>query len=122
MNKLSKLVDKYPSLYGDQFYFECADGWFDLLDTLSFHIINELKPGDEINVAQIKEKFGTLRFYYSCRSESYNSIASAVMFAERFSAKICEDCGNSGRVRRGGWIRTLCDQCVKTNEETTLIP
>ena len=31
--------------------------------------------------------------------------------AETKSATICEDCGKPGKLRSGGWIRTLCDEC-----------
>lgn len=43
--------------------FECGDGWFDLLDVLSFEIepyANE--AGLDVAAVQVKEKFGCLRF------------------------------------------------------------
>ena len=29
----------------------------------------------------------------------------------------CEDCGEAGKPRGGGWIVTLCDSCHNKNEE-----
>ncbi|KWT98173.1 MULTISPECIES: hypothetical protein [unclassified Variovorax] len=62
---------------------------------------------DRVPVAvQVKEKFGTLRFYVSGASDvQYAYIA----FAEAMSARTCEVCGAPGELRNSGWIRTLCD-------------
>ena len=59
-----------------------------------------------IRVEQIKEKFGGLRFYYSGGDEH---IAGMVTMAEVWAGRSCETCGNLGKRREGGWIRTLCD-------------
>ena len=32
---------------------------------------------------------------------------------ERLSYTICEICGDSGKPREGGWIKTLCDEHAK---------
>jgi len=55
---------------------------------------------------QVKEKFGTLRFYYD-GGDRY--IDGLVNMAESMSAVTCEVCGNPGKIRTGGWVRTLCD-------------
>jgi hypothetical protein len=57
---------------------------------------------------QIKEKFGTLTVY-SAGGDEY--CRGAIDMAEGLSSRICEDCGNPGKIRPGGWIRTLCDTC-----------
>jgi hypothetical protein len=36
-------------------------------------------------------------------------IDGMVRMAESWSANACEECGNHGRTRYGGWHRTLCD-------------
>lgn len=61
---------------------------------------------DWINVAQIKEKFGGLRFYYDGGDDE---ISGMVRMAESWANHTCEECGNKGSHRSGGWIRTLCD-------------
>lgn len=60
-----------------------------------------------IRVEQIKEKFGGLRFYYYGGD---NTIDGMVTMAEIWAGRSCETCGNKGKRREGGWIRTLCDE------------
>ena len=38
--------------------------------------------------------------------------------AEDLSCKTCEDCGQPGKSRQGGWIKTLCDE--HSNERSSL--
>lgn len=58
-------------------------------------------------VVQVKEKFGTLRFYINAGTdEHYNYIT----FAEVMSAVTCETCGAPGKRRGRGWIYTACDE------------
>jgi hypothetical protein len=59
-----------------------------------------------IDVMQIKEKFGGLRFYYDGGDER---ISGLVDMAESWANHTCETCGNKGERRHGGWVRTLCD-------------
>jgi hypothetical protein len=59
-----------------------------------------------IHVEQIKEKFGGLRFYYQ---GSDGVVSGMVTMAEEWASHTCETCGNHGKRRSGGWIRTLCD-------------
>lgn len=67
--------------------------------------------------SQVKEKFGTLRFYLtSGTDEMYDLIHEA----EAKSATTCEDCGTPGKRRGGGWILTLCDQCAKEQDREEL--
>lgn len=61
---------------------------------------------DQVVVDQVKEKFGTLRFYYTGGDDT---IRGMVRMAEAMSAVTCEECGVPGEQRHGGWIRTLCD-------------
>jgi len=66
-------------------------------------------PDTGFTVDQVKEKFGTLRFY--CASN--DRIRQYVRFAERLSAVTCEECGKPGRMgQRGGGYRTSCKECA----------
>ena len=56
---------------------------------------------------QIKEKFGTLRFYTGGGDQYTNGVLA---MAECMSAVTCEECGDRGKVRTSGWHRTLCDE------------
>ena len=59
---------------------------------------------------QVKEKFGSLRFYMSNATEEMRDL---VREAEEKSGSMCEICGEFGTMRSGGWIRCLCDQHAK---------
>jgi len=61
----------------------------------------------QVTVDQVKEKFGTLRFYYS-GGDDY--VSGLVSMAESMSAVTCEECGNPGKQVGGGWITTLCKE------------
>lgn len=67
-----------------------------------------------IRVAQIKEKFGGLRFYYDGGDDE---ISGMVRMAELWAGHTCEKCGNKGEHRQGGWIRTLCDTHEAEHQE-----
>ena len=60
----------------------------------------------QVEVHQIKEKFGGLRFYYEGGDDQ---ISGMVRMAEAWADTSCEECGAIGKRRSGGWIRTLCD-------------
>ncbi|MDE1830597.1 MAG: hypothetical protein KGI25_09770, partial [Thaumarchaeota archaeon] len=57
---------------------------------------------------QVKEKFGSLRFYHHGGDEYCNG---AIELAEALSTCICENCGAPGTVGGRGWIKTLCTPC-----------
>ena len=40
-----------------------------------------------------------------------------VRMAESMSARMCETCGNPGKVRGRGWLTTLCDEHAEGREE-----
>ena len=70
-----------------------------------YKIVTEVVP--QVTVVQVKEKFGTLRFYYNGGD---SVIEGMVGFAEAMSACTCEQCGAPGVRRGGSWLRTLCDK------------
>lgn len=114
--------------------FSCADGWFDLIDALCGAIqiyinntkanieywnkkkekgevvpnwVSELTEVPQVVAVQVKEKFGTLRFYYNGGDDIVDGM---VRMAESMSKRVCEECGSPGTIRGGSWIRTLCDE------------
>ena len=112
MNKLNELPKKYPKLFNNKpFYFECGDGWYDLLDTLCAHIEHHIEWKNKnmnIQINQIKEKFGELRFYCSGID---GDLYPVIDYASSLSRKICEICGNRGKLRNEhGWRYTACDE------------
>ena len=107
--KLDQLIVSYPKLFSSSFYFECGEGWYDLLDHLCGLIQNHVTHVglDQVEVTQVKEKFGELRFYYMGGDEY---IDGAVVLAMNLSTHICDICGNPGKLMGKGWMRTVCDE------------
>jgi hypothetical protein len=94
--------------------FECGDGWFDILNQLMGNIqhhidwknrTEEVVP--QVVLQQVKEKFGTLRFYYTGGDDYVRGLVS---MAESMSGVMCETCGNPGTRTSGGWIKTACKE------------
>lgn len=137
MNEINTktLFSKYPNLYAGKdlsarenlmcFGFACGDGWFKILDNLSSKLEKiivkykrENKDAEPIMAMQVKEKFGGLRFYMSSvPSELYDEIYGLINEAELKASTTCEECGARGKLRRGGWIRNLCDAHAGGKEE-----
>lgn len=122
-----QLCEKYPILYKDRhgdrrktcmrFGFSCGDGWFKIIDELSARLegINKKRGEDEPKVvaAQVKEKFGGLRFYIDGGDDEAYLMIDGI---ESLSFKICEFCGEPGRLREGSWLKTRCDKCQADHE------
>jgi hypothetical protein len=68
----------------------------------------------QVTLDQVKEKFGTLRFYYS-GGDDY--ISGMVSLAESLTGVTCEECGNVGERRGGGWVHTYCTPCEEKREQ-----
>lgn len=106
--------------------FDCGDGWYNIIDRLCLCIqgyldwnassrgrLLESNPHnlpipqeiEQVVALQVKEKFGTLRFYYS-GGDSF--IKGLVDMAESMSGVTCDVCGNPGKRVQGGWITTRC--------------
>lgn len=112
-----KLLDRIPEGYGR--YISCNEGWYKILEEID-NKLSYLDPN--YRVAQIKEKFGTLRFYFDTDVEGLirDIMYDCVRAAEYASSYTCEYCGNksTAKLREGGWVKTLCDSCwVKKQEE-----
>lgn len=87
-----------------------GDGWFNLLLEAS----EALEALDQDIVAlQVKEKYGTLRFYTSGYSDEAEDIIAR---AEARSAVECEDCGAEAILRGKHWFTTRCDHCEEKND------
>jgi hypothetical protein len=120
-NKLSKhLRDKYKD-----FVIESFDGCFsysvpqpwdkiiaDLIKVIENHVTHK---GTNIKIAQVKSKFGALRFYTDGDTDDY--IRGAIRMAELQSEKICPHCGSfdKPKVSTGRYLKgcTSCDDSVR---------
>ena len=139
--ELDKLLcEKYPKMMVNRnkdmketcmcWGFECGDGWFNILDQLMSNIQHHIdwnnqnfekgykqyKQVAQVTLDQVKEKFGTLRFYYTGGDDE---ISGMVRMAESMSGVTCEECGNPGESRGGGWVHTYCTPCEIKREEAS---
>jgi hypothetical protein len=125
------------------FGIECGDGWYNILNSLCFQIQSYTDFQEEMNehivrrnkkvdteghidqqmlvesipqavVSQVKEKFGTLRFYYDGGDEKIDGM---VRMAEAMSAVTCEVCGNLGKFRGRGWYYTSCNEHAREEDK-----
>ena len=100
------------------FAYDVGKGWNEILAN-AFKQIAEVfdKVGadfSEFSVLQIKEKFGELRIYTGALDAAVaDQVYKIIDEAETESCRACEWCGEPGKVRGGGWIKTLCGGCNK---------
>jgi hypothetical protein len=118
----------FPELFAGAWGFP-GDGWEPLIRQAAEQIdaiINEWWEGLEEkekwreppSAAEIKEKYGGLRFYMGVLPEGmYDEVQAIVDRAESLSLRTCESCGDFGVPRGGGWIKTLCDDCAEDDQE-----
>ena len=126
-----QLCEKYPKIFANRhapmmqtamcWGFEHGDGGYQIIDSLcgqiQHHIDWQHKQGNlipQVVAVQVKEKFGTLRFYYD-GGDDY--ISGLVSMAESWSAVACEECGAPGTQNSRGWIKTLCETHRQEREQ-----
>ena len=94
-----KLVENYPIIFKDYrgdmkktcmaWGMACGDGWFKLIDEMCQDIISLIGDKDiQVIAHQVKEKFGSLRFYYGIeydvsRNETINDKIRNWMFNKK---------------------------------------
>jgi len=83
-------------------------GWESLIEE-----IYNILPADAY-ITQVKEKFGTLRFYVYGVSMK---VSTKIQEVELRSGDVCEQCGEPGELRNfDGWYMTRCDKCAGTRK------
>lgn len=133
------------------FGIECPKGWYYILEQLCTELEysnmdSVAKLGVAIVAEQVKEKFGTLRFYFNIRNVDsngkidnehqnckLNDVTDKIvhdhlyMFAqnlideaEHMTEDTCADCGEpltpDNRVETSGWISYICKECNEKRE------
>ena len=110
----------------------CGDGWYDLIDDLCGNIQNRVENVNRnlqyklenspktlvptksdpfvCEAVQVKEKFGSLRFYVEGGDDYIDGLIS---MAESISLNTCSECGEKSIKNKTGrgWIYTLCKDC-----------
>ena len=111
-----RMKEKYPKMFSQPYGGFCVgEGWWPILETLCSNIQSHIDwwnknhekhpVVEQVVVAQIKEKFGGLRFYYDGGDDQ---IRGMVRMAESWADHSCEECGAPGTAGGKGWIKTLC--------------
>ncbi len=122
MKSWDTLKNECPFLYVNGIIFECGLGWYDLIRDLSIKIERILEDYNEVNpwvegqdniileiyAIQVKEKYGTLRFYLNVDTQE---IRDLIEEAEALSLRTCDCCGAPGRMRNMHWFAVRCDKC-----------
>lgn len=108
---VNNLHQKYPKMFEGKYGgIAVGAGWWPMIETLCGVIQNHIDQSKgecpQVVLEQVKEKFGSLRFYYQGGDDF---IHGAVWLAESMSGKLCEECGAPGKRVGNGWVRTLCD-------------
>lgn len=119
------LCERYPVIFQNRYRdmqhtamcwgFDCGDGWFDLLDSLCKMITHHLtynadKDTPPVIADQVKEKYGTLRFYAHGGDKTTDAY---IEFAEYLSGLTCEVCGKPGKLNKDNtWLKTTCEEHV----------
>ena len=109
--------------------YEAPAGWHKLLREL-LDVLHDVPGWDNGYIAQIKEKFGGLRFYYDypAPDEEQFDIAKVdalIKLAEARAWKTCQQCGVTGAEPKGnprGWIFTMCESCRQEHERLRSTP
>lgn len=110
-------------------WISCDNGWDWILKDLHKKLIF-IDPNYQI--LQVKEKFGTLRFYVETKTEGVAKkvVSDLIALAEQWSSVTCEVCGNSNgksnpsigvafdpsvalRCRSQYLVKTLCRGCAE---------
>lgn len=105
-------IDMEPKTPFELFGMEVHKGWWPLVEPIYKRIQELNAAGANIEITQIKEKFGALRIYTHNTTEEIDAM---IKKAEEQSIHICEDCAGPA-VRVIGnykWIYTLCPNCLK---------
>jgi hypothetical protein len=112
---LERILRRIPDGWGR--WIGVGRGWYPIVTALDRKLA-DLDRG--YRVLQVKEKFGTLRYYWdpdeTNPSETVREQGEEfVRAAELLSARTCDECGSAGSLlHRRGWLRTLCGACASS--------
>lgn len=105
-----ELVERHKDFFRMPWGFECGPGWYKIIEKLCADIcaIIERDKLQDVYVTQIKEKYGTLRFYLNTET---NEMSELVGKAAAESSITCEECGQPGKIIGNKWLMVRCENC-----------
>jgi hypothetical protein len=132
-----RLIEKYPKIFEDYEgnpgrcnWHGVPDGWLPVIDKLCGAIQNYIdkttrytadgpKKPEQVTCAQMKEKFGGLRFYTNGNDDT---IEGMITMAEYICDNTCQDCGSEKDLGvTSGWISVLCRTCAIANGDRAMM-
>lgn len=130
-----ELIMKYPWIRAVEFrnepvptniwaFPEIPEGWrASFIEDMCAEIDAELQTWtqlarDNYYLIQVKEKYGTLRWYDSTETPKLEQIITKY---EQISMNTCFVCGKPATLLSSGWILPYCDECA-ANAKFPIIP
>ena len=120
-----RIIKKYPKIFKQvhgkitetamSWGIDCGFGWMGLIDGLCYQLQWDIDHNKQpqLEAAQVKEKFGGLRFYTNTSTDRQDGM---IDLAEYLSNFICEWCGTTDTnsvIQTKGWVKTICKACLE---------
>lgn len=87
------------------------------IDNGNFNADNIAGPCLQLVASQIKEKFGSLNFYYNGGDDFCKGVIETT---KSLSLSTCEICGYPGKMYSNGYVQTLCEKHAKEYDKKLL--
>lgn len=117
---------------GSNWFSDLPEGWGDVIHAYLLRLDELVRQNEwDIVISQVKEKFGSLRFYVDtldgdglpCLSDSTDDVGrfyKLVNDMEFETSLVCCHCGTRENVRcYGGWVHYACPECEARNSQET---
>ena len=109
----NKLFDTFPKIFkqsGMIGSIDCPDSWYTIISTACYLIQQECdRTGSQVAAVQVKEKYGTLRFYTHNSSPFIDGVLD---MAEEMTTLVCASCGTTKDLTpTEGYILYMCNRC-----------
>ena len=113
-----EIQKKHGEMFADGWnpWFDVNDGWLPIVDTALSLIKWDIEHNNmpEVELHQIKEKYGALEIYFSGGNEKTEGIMA---MASSMSMHTCDTCGTNQNIgTTGPWIKTICENCAKEQD------
>ena len=116
--KKYSIVKPDPTLQSNlmAFGFSCGEGWYPLIIELLDQLqeISDREEEFDVEVLQVKEKFGELRVYVNYETDEITELIDK--YAQR-SRITCEVCGETGSMLNyHGWLYVGCEKHIRLSD------
>jgi hypothetical protein len=112
------LREKFPNSLQKCWDFSIGAGWYPILYNFCVFLEKIKESGNEVDIAQVKEKFGGLRIYVNnvkVSDDDVDRIYEYINQLEKLADKVCEKCGSTEEISKDSskhfWIKSYCKKC-----------